>query len=338
MIRVFVIDDSKMVRDYFEKIFKDEKDIKLIGLAPNPIDAINILKRKGLPHIFILDIEMPKMDGLTFLKEFTVKHKVPTIICSYLVKDKSAKAIEALKSGAVDIILKPSVNFVNYHIDIVSKIRDIINSDAKVVTIDQTSCKVKKNIIKARSIKQIIGIASSTGGIPVLDTIIQSLQPNHAPIVIVQHMQDGFTKKLAKRLDEAYDFTSIKEANDGDILMRGRVLIAKSGIHSIIVKEGTKYKVRFSRIAPVDYHKPSGTLLFESISQCAKDHAVGVVLTGMGCDGALGLKCIHDKGGDTYAQSKTSCVVFGMPKQAVAIGAVKRTSSVKNIIEAINSY
>jgi two-component system chemotaxis response regulator CheB len=340
MIKVFVIDDSSMVREYFKKLFDKEPDIKLMATASNPIEAINIIKRKGFPDIFILDIEMPQMDGLTFLKDVAVKKKIPTIMCSYLVEEGSKKALEALELGAVDIIHKSSANFVGMKKDIISKIKAIIESKPQIKNVHQEykSCEIKKHEIKQKSIKEIVGIASSTGGIPVIDNIISHLQPHHAPIVIVQHMQDDFTAKLAHRLDEAYHFTNIKEAKDGDVLMRGRILIAKAGIHCIVYKEGTKYKIGFRRMPPVDYHKPSGTVLFASMAKCAKDHAVGVILTGMGTDGATGLKMIKEVGGVTMAQSKASSVVFGMPKQAVEIGAVNRTNSVANIIKKINSF
>jgi two-component system chemotaxis response regulator CheB len=340
LIRVFVIDDSKLIIEYFKKIFDTVKDIKLIGTAFNPVDAMTIIEKKGYPDIFIIDIEMPKMDGLTFLKNVAVKKKIPTIVCSHIAQKNSPKAIEALKIGAVDIIPKRSENFVNYHIDIIDKIKDIIahapKVKPKIKTI--TKCKIENQKFQPQSVRNIVGIASSTGGIPVLDNIIQNLQPNHPPIVIVQHMQDGFTQKLAHRLNEAYEFTNVKEAAHGDVLMRGRILIAKSGIHSMVVKDKIGYKIEFSRIPPVDYHKPSGTVLFKSMAKSVKENSIGIILTGMGSDGASGLKEIQNIGGVTMAQSKASCAVYGMPKQAVEIGAVSRTTSVKKIIETINSY
>jgi two-component system chemotaxis response regulator CheB len=332
MIRVFVIDDSKMVRDYFEKIFKDEKDIKLIGSAPNPIDAINILKRKGLPHIFILDIEMPKMDGLSFLKEVTKQKQIPTIICSSLVQSGSSAAIDALRYGAVDIVLKPNSHSVDYNIDMVSRINAIAKSKLK------TKFEVKKEPLVHKPLKNIIGIVSSTGGVQVLDEIIKNLQPAHPPIVIVQHMPEGFTKSLAQRLDDNYPFSNVKEAVEGDVLMRGRIIIAKSGVHVKVVKDGFKYKIAFSNIPKVDYHKPSGTVLFKSMAECAKTSAIGIVLTGMGVDGASGLKSIKEVGGRTYAQDENSSVVYGMPKAAVATGCVDRSCSIEQIVDIINLH
>jgi two-component system chemotaxis response regulator CheB len=332
MVKIFVIDDSSLVRGYFRKLINETDGLELLGEAENPIDALEVFQKTGLPDMFILDIEMPKMDGLSFLKEVTKQKQIPTIICSSLVQKGSSAAIDALRYGAVDIVLKPSSHSVDYNIDMVTRIKAIAKSKLNV------KFDFKKDIISHKPLKHIIGIASSTGGVQVLDEIIKHLQPSHPPILIVQHMPEGFTNSLAKRLDENYPFTNVKEAVEGDVLLRGRIIIAKSGVHMKIVKDGFKYRVSYSNIPKVDYHKPSGTVLFKSMAEEAKSSSVGIVLTGMGTDGAAGLKSIKEAGGKTYAQDESSSVVYGMPKQAVSIGAVDRSCSIEQIIDIINLY
>jgi two-component system chemotaxis response regulator CheB len=332
MVKIFVIDDSSLVRGYFRKLINEADGLELLGEAENPIDALKIFERTGLPDMFILDIEMPKMDGLSFLKEVTKQKQIPTIICSSLVSNGSSAAIDALRYGAVDIVLKPSSHSVDYSLDMLSRIKAIAKSKLKA------KFEVKKEYISHKPLKHVVGIVSSTGGVQVLDEIIKQLQPSHPPIVIVQHMPEGFTKSLAQRLDVAYPFTNVKEAVEGDVLMRGRIIIAKSGQHIKIVKDGFKYRVAFSNIPKVDYHKPSGTVLFKSMAEEVKTSAIGIVLTGMGTDGANGLKAIKEAGGKTYAQDEKSSVVYGMPKQAVNIGAVNRSCSIEQIVDIINLY
>lgn len=352
MIKVFIIDDSALVRNEFKKIFADVKDIKIIGSAPNPVDAFEVFKRTGLPDVFILDIEMPKMDGLTFLEMIGKQKPIPTIICSTLVTRGSSSAIDAMRMGAVDIVLKPTSNinkfFGEKSEEFISKIRIASESRAnyisnirrksasKVLSDKQVSSSVKAVNSQPPS-KKIIAIGASTGGVQVLEELLGQLEPNHPPILITQHMPAGFTASFADRLNQILPASNVKEAAEGDILMHGRILIAPGDLHMEVVKNGFQYKVALKNYPKVNSHKPSVNVLFRSMSKEVGMFGVGFILTGMGDDGATGLLEMKDTGAATYAQDEKSCIVYGMPKKAKELGAVKKSLSLKEIAKIINT-
>jgi len=341
MIKVFIIDDSLMVRNALYKTLKGADDIEIIGEANNPVDAFETFKKVGLPDVFILDIEMPKMDGLSFLKQINTQKPTPVIICSTLVTGGSDAAIKALELGASEIILKPKLNvkefFEEYKNELLSKIYAAHNS--KVILKQSLSKNIQgtKNVIEQRVAKRFVAIGSSTGGVQVIEEILRNLKANHQAIVITQHMPVGFTASFAHRLDTIVPNSKVLEANDGDILYDSHVYIAKGGVHMKITEVAGKYVIRLEDSEKVNSHKPSVNVLFNSIAECAIKNVTAFILTGMGNDGATGLKALREQGCDTYAQNEKTCTVYGMPKVAMDIGAAKKEMSIFEITKTINS-
>jgi len=352
MIKLFIIDDSALVRNEFKKIFDPLKDITIIGTAPNPVDAFEVFKRTGLPDVFILDIEMPKMDGLTFLEMIGKQKPIPTIICSTLVTRGSSSAIDAMRMGAVDIVLKPTSNinqfFGDKNDEFISKVRIAAKahatfiqnirrtSESKILDTKQVSSSVKATRSLPPS-KKIIAIGASTGGVQTLEELFMYLQPNHPPIIVTQHMPVGFTASFAERLDQVLPASHVKEAAEGDILMHGRILIAPGDLHMEVIKNGFQYQIALKNYPKVNSHKPSVNVLFRSIAKNVGIFGVGFLLTGMGDDGATGLLEMKNAGAATYAQDEQSCIVYGMPKKAVDLDAVKDSLSLKEIANIINT-
>lgn len=352
MIKLFIIDDSALVRSELKKIFSDVCDIEVIGSASNPVDAFEIFKRVGLPDVFILDIEMPKMDGIAFLEMLAKQKPIPTIVCSTVVNSGSSAVIDAMRMGAVDVILKPTTIkigkfFSEQRDEFVSKVRIAAKSKplflsnikriskSRVLDKKEVSSSVKEAKFKRVS-KKIVAIGSSTGGIQTLEDLLMQLEHRHPPIVIVQHMPAGFTASFAQRLDGILVDSNVKEAQSGDVLMNGRVLIAPGSRHMEIRKDGFKYVVELKNYPKVNSHKPSVDVLFRSVAKEVGIFGIGIILTGMGSDGASGLLEMKRVGADTYAQEESSCIVYGMPKRAVEIGAVKKSLSLKELAEIIN--
>ncbi len=352
MIKLFIIDDSALVRNEFKKIFTPIRDIEIIGSAPNPVDAFEIFKRVGLPDVFILDIEMPKMDGLTFLEQIAKQRPVPTIICSTLVTRGSSSAIDAMRMGAVDVVLKPTSNLNNFFgeksEEFISKVRIAAKSKAnfiknvrrsstsKILDKKQVSSSVKATSSLPPS-KKIIAIGASTGGVQILEELLMQLEPNHPPIVITQHMPIGFTASFADRLNQILPSSNVKEAAEGDVLMHGRILIAPGAMHMEVLKSGFQYKIALKNYPKVNSHKPSVNVLFRSMAKEAGAFGVGFILTGMGDDGSTGLLEMKNAGAATYAQDEKSCIVYGMPKKAVECGAVKAILTLKEMAHIINT-
>ncbi len=342
MIKVFLIDDSVIVRQGFKKIFAEVKDIEVIGEADNPIDAFSEFKNVGLPDLFILDIEMPKMDGLTFLKKINEQRPTPVIICSTLVTNGSSALIDAMRYGAADIIEKPKTNlnkfFGEYKQELLDKIRAIAHSKVACnANVSSRATMEKKSSKPTMPSAQIVAIGSSTGGVQVIEEIVTHLKPNHQGIMIVQHMPAGFTASFAKRLNDISPNSEVLEAQEGDVIMNGRVLIAPGDKHMEIKKEGLKYVVALKDYPRVNSHKPSVNVLMSSVSKEVKGNATGFILTGMGDDGAQGLKQMRDSGAKTYAQNEQTATVYGMPKMAVKLGGTDTTLSIFDITKTINN-
>jgi len=352
MIKLFIIDDSALVRNEFKKIFTKVSDIEIIGSAPNPVDAFDIFKRVGLPDVFILDIEMPKMDGLTFLEKISAQRPIPTIMCSTLVTNGSTSAIDAMRMGAVDVVLKPTSNinafFGEKSEEFIHKVRAAAKSKVNFIQNIRRSSTTKvlhakqvSSSIKAASSlppsKKIIAIGASTGGVQILEELLMQLEPNHPPIVITQHMPVGFTESFAKRLDTILPSSHVKEAAEGDTLMHGRILIAKGDVHMEIVKKGFLFQTTLKNFPKVNSHRPSVNVLFSSVAKEAGIFGVGFILTGMGDDGATGLLEMKNAGASTYAQEESSCIVYGMPKKAVEINAQKASLSLADMAHIINT-
>ena len=337
-IKVFIIDDSILVRNSIKKLLKNEKDIVIIGEAPNPVDAFEEFSKVGLPDVFLLDIEMPKMDGLTFLKQIQEQKPIPTVMCSTLVTKGSTTAIRAMELGACDIILKPK-NLINAFEDdeiideFVSKIKAAYRSK-NINTTQQSQLKIDT---KLKTTHKIVAIGASTGGVQTLQKILGELQENHPPIVIVQHMPIGFTQSFATRLDKLCVNSKVQEATDKMMLEHGTIIIAPGDKHLEVEHIGMyKYQAVLKDYPKVSNHKPSVDVLFTSVAKEVKIDAVAFILTGMGKDGAMGIKKIKEAGGTTYAQDEKSSIVYGMPKVAFELGAIDKQVSLDEISDIIN--
>jgi len=346
MIKVFVIDDSAVVRSAFKRIFEKSGDIELIGSAPNPVDAFNIFKKVGLPDVFILDIEMPKMDGLEFLQLINQQKPVPVIICSTMVGSGSSAAVDALRMGAVDIVHKPNVNLGKFFDDATDDFLEKVRAASKAKVHFNSAIAAKKYTLADEEYgknsalpasKKIVAIGSSTGGVQVIEEIVRYLKPNHPAIVITQHMPVGFTKSFADRLNSLAPYSDIREASEGDKLLPGRILIAPGDLHMEVKKSGFSYEVTLKDYPRVSSHKPSVNVLFASMAKEVGSQGVGVILTGMGEDGATKLLSMKEAGAKTYAQEESSCTVYGMPKKAVEFGGVDLSLSIRDIANMINN-
>lgn len=341
MIKVFIIDDSMLVRNSISKILKDELDIKIIGEAPNPIDALEIFKKVGLPDVFILDIEMPKMDGLSFFKQLNKQKPVPVIICSTLVSDGSFAAIDSLRLGAVDIILKPKINVKDFFYEQKEEIINTIKAAAvaNLSTLDKyIVTDNRKNITKnvTKNSNKFIVIGSSTGGVQIIEKIVMKLKENHQGIVITQHMPEGFTASFADRLNKQTN-SVIVESSDNEVIQNNKIIISKGGIHTEIIKKDGAYYTVLKDYPKINDHKPSVNALFKSVSKLENKEVTAFILTGMGDDGATGIKKLKEQNCNTYGQDEESCIVYGMSKVANQIGGLTKEVSTNEIITIINS-
>ena len=342
MIKVFVIDDSIAVRTGFRNLISDIKDIELIGEADNPVDAFKVFKKVGLPDIFILDIEMPKMDGLTFLKQINEQRPTPVIICSSLVGDGSNTIIDAMRLGAAEIIEKPKHNlnqmFITYKDDLLQKIRAVskanIQYQKNIIINPKKVNKVNEQFLVPSA--KVIAIGSSTGGIQVLEEIVTHVEPSHVGIVIVQHIPKGFSTSLSKRLDELSVHSNVKEIEDGEVILNNTIYLAPGGIHVEVQKQGLKYILKLKDFPKVNSHRPSVNVLFNSIAKNFRVNSVGFILTGMGDDGATGLKMMKEAGAKTFVQNEKTSTIYGMPRMALELGGAEEALSIFEIINKIN--
>lgn len=336
-IKVLIVDDSAIVRKIFAEELSKYSDIEVVGAAPDPYvarDKIVNLK----PDVITLDIEMPRMDGLTFLKKLMKYHPVPTIIVSSLTPKGGKLTLEAMDIGAVDVIGKPGSSYSvgDMSAQLVEKIRA-----ASRVTIKRRESSPDANVPDSEPIKalsqttnKIIAIGASTGGTEALKKVLTKLPPNSPGIVIVQHMPANFTTAFAARLNDICRI-SVKEAEDNDSVIPGTALVAPGNFHMILRRSGARYYVEV-KTGPMVYHqRPAVDVLFKSTAQYAGANAIGVILTGMGSDGAEGLLEMKKAGAGTIAQDEKSCVVFGMPKEAIKLGAADKVVSLEMIASEI---
>ncbi|MEA2099776.1 MAG: chemotaxis-specific protein-glutamate methyltransferase CheB [Campylobacterota bacterium] len=345
MIKVFVIDDSAVVRSAFTTIFNQARDITLIGSANNPVDAFGVFKSVGLPDVFILDIEMPKMDGLEFLKQINQQKPIPVIICSTMASRGSTAAIDAMRMGAVDIVHKPNVNLGKFFDENTEAFLDKVRAASKAKVHFNSNVPRKTYLLQENEYgknsalpasKKIVAIGASTGGVQAIEVLTKHLKPNHPAIIITQHMPIGFTESFATRLNYLLPYSDVKEAKEGDKLLPGRILIAPGNLHMEVKKDGFFYAVTLKDYPKVNSHKPSVNVLFSSMSKEVKSQGIGIILTGMGDDGATKLLAMKESGASTYAEIEKSCVVYGMPKKAVEIGAVKQSLDLIQLAHVIN--
>jgi len=333
MIKVLIVDDSAVVRQVLTGLLGGVSGIKVIGAAPDPIFAMKKMESEW-PDVIVLDIEMPRMDGVTFLKKLMSEHPTPVVICSTLTEKGAEVTMQAMSAGAVDIITKPKVNLRNFLQESKATIIDVIKAAAQsrprtIKSAAPSPVAASTNSLfgasapkpMVQTTDRVIVIGTSTGGTQALEYLFTQLPRTAPPIVVVQHMPEHFTAAFAKRLDGICQVT-VKEAAHNDRALPGQVLIAPGGKHMLLQRSGAQYQVEVKDGPLVSRHRPSVDVLFRSSAQSAGANAVGIVLTGMGDDGAHGMKEMHDAGALTIAQDEASCVVYGMPKEAVKLGCV----------------
>ena len=354
-IKVFVVDDSAVVRQTLQHLLQGDPEITLQGSAPNPLIAAPMI-RKQRPDVLLLDIEMPGMDGLTFLRQIMEESPIPTVICSTLTTDGSGMALEALAAGAVSVVAKPRLGLKQFLEDsrrelllalktaARSRPRPRSASSAPLAAAAHTGAgmaaprpRAPMSELHALSVNKPVVIGSSTGGTQALEAVLTELPADAPGIAIVQHMPEKFTAMYAQRLDGLCAM-SIREARDGDRLERGTVLIAPGGRHMQLRKAGGQYFAVVVDGPPVNRHKPSVDVLFRSVADITGRDALAIMLTGMGDDGARGMKQMHDGGARTIAQDEASCVVFGMPKEAIKLGAVDDVMPLDRVARAIMQF
>lgn len=337
-IKVLVVDDSAIVRKIFTTELSSDPDIEIIGTAPDPYIARDkILQLK--PDVITLDIEMPRMDGITFLRKLMRHYPIPTIVVSSLTPEGGDLAMEALDAGAVDVMCKPGAAYTvgDMAVDLKEKIKAarLVNlaKRAKMPSGPQSGIPRTKTAL-TKTTNKVIAIGASTGGTQALTTLLSMFPRNIAGTVIVQHMPEKFTKSFADRLNDQCDI-EVKEAVDGESVLPGKALIAPGNYHMTLNRSGANYYVQIRKGPLVCRHRPSVEVLFKSVAKYAGQNAVGVMLTGMGGDGAHGMKDMKEAGAFNIAQDESSCVVFGMPNEAIKAGGVDKVEPLTAISDRI---
>lgn len=335
-IKVLIVDDSAVIRKLFFALFKTQPDIEVVGLAEDPYQAREILVQKK-PDLMILDIEMPRMDGISFLKKVMQHFPTRTIICSSLGKEGSEMYFKAIKAGALDVIEKPKIQMEKELSlaakNFLEKVRAF--ASAEVNYHNDRSLIAKPSIAPALSLTDaVIAIAASTGGTEAIKTFLLGMPQNIPGTVIVQHMPPIYSKHFAVSLNKDLPF-EVKEAESGDIVKQGRVLIAPGDFHMELKKSGHQLQVVLHQEPPLHSVRPAADYLLKSAAQLLGPKAIGVVLTGMGRDGAAGLLEMRKSGAATFAQDEASSVVYGMPKVAFEIGAAERVASIEKLASEV---
>lgn len=349
-IKVLLVDDSAVVRQVLMGILDNEPGIHVIGAASDPVFAMEKLSREW-PDVIVLDVEMPRMDGITFLKKIMAEHPTPVVICSSLTEKGAETTLQALAAGAVEIITKPKMGLKTFLQDsaaqLIMAVRAAANANvrrlakatqdvgvAKKIHLEDVAPLVSSGHAMAKTTERIVAIGTSTGGTQALETVLVTLPRVCPGIVIVQHMPEKFTASFADRLNRVSQI-EVREAKNNDRVIPGLALIAPGGKHMSLKRSGAYYHVEVMDGPLVNRHRPSVDVLFRSVAKFAGRNAAGIIMTGMGDDGARGLKDMFDAGSMTYAQDEETCVVYGMPKEAVKLGGVKRVVPLHDIRLAI---
>ncbi|MCB1190324.1 MAG: chemotaxis response regulator protein-glutamate methylesterase [Leptospiraceae bacterium] len=369
-INVMVIDDSALVRQVLGEIIKSDKELNLLCTASDPIFAQDKMKKEW-PDVIILDVEMPRMDGITFLKKIMSERPTPIIICSTLTQKNADTTMMAMSAGAVEIIAKPHLGLKNFlsessqmlidsikaaslsnrkrlgfqrsnTLDIAKRPSSANNISKPVPKRDLQNVSYHQTVTAPSTLgfsttEKVVAIGTSTGGTIALEYILTELSSNAPGIVIVQHMPEKFTEAFANRLNTLSQL-NVREAKSMDRVIPGVALIAPGNKHMVLRRSGTQFHVEVQDGPLISRHRPSVDVLFKSVAKVAGKNAVGIIMTGMGSDGAYGLKEMYDAGAITYAQDEESCVVFGMPKEAIKLGAAKEIISLNDVPKIIEKY
>ena len=340
-IKVLVVDDSALVRKLLTAIIDSYADLEVVGTAPDPYVAREKIKELN-PDVLTLDVEMPRMDGLEFLERLMRLRPMPVVMVSSLTEKNSEITMRALELGAVDFVTKPQLDIAaglaDYGDDIADKIRAAAASRPRIRPALEPARKVDAVLPMTRaplaSTEKILCIGASTGGTEAIKEVLMGMPADSPGIVIAQHMPPGFTKSFAERLDKLCAIT-VREAKGGERVLPGHAYIAPGHAHLLLQRSGANYMTELSDAPPVNRHRPSVDVLFRSASNCAGKNALGVILTGMGKDGAQGLLEMRQAGAMTFAQDEASCVVYGMPREAVQINAAEFVVPLEVLAEKI---
>ncbi|MFC4308705.1 chemotaxis response regulator protein-glutamate methylesterase [Steroidobacter flavus] len=364
-----IVDDSAVVRQVVSDMLTRDPQIQVIAAVSDPVFALERLKTLS-PDVIVLDVEMPRMDGITFLRRLMSERPTPVVMCSSLTEAGAATTLDALAAGAVAIVTKPKMGVKNFLLDastdIIAQVKAAASANVKRLTpsarSDSRPAAVLPSPLKPaadagragqkftadavlaattgamkRTTERIVAIGTSTGGTQALEAVLKVLPKDAPGIIAVQHMPERFTAAFADRLNKICQVT-VREATTGERLLPGHVLIAPGGKHLMLKRSGAYYYAEVLDGALVNRHKPSVDVLFRSVANCAGPNAMGVIMTGMGDDGARGLKEMRESGSSTLAQDEASCVVFGMPKEAIRLGGAQRTLPLNEIAGAILLY
>lgn len=341
-VRVLVIDDSASVRQTLTSVLQSDPGIEVIGTASDPFIAAKRIQEE-IPDVITLDVEMPRMDGITFLRKLMSQKPIPVVMCSSLTEQGTETLMQAMEAGAVDVILKPKIAAADHLAEQASRICEVVKSAAQARLRQRPAGTVRSASASgpaqkltadamlpppsgkamARTTEMVVCVGASTGGTEALREMLEKLPANSPGIVIVQHMPERFTAAFARRLNDLCE-VEIKEAADGDPVLRGHVLIAPGDRHMLLERQGARYHVSVRTGPLVSRHRPSVDVLFRSAARSAGSNAMAVIMTGMGDDGARGMLEMHQAGAYTVAQDEATSVVFGMPKEAIARGGVDR--------------
>ncbi len=353
-VRVLIIDDSASVRQTLTAVLQQDPDIEVMGAASDPFMAARRIA-EDIPDVITLDVEMPRMDGITFLRKLMAQHPIPVVMCSSLTEAGSETLLQALEAGAVDIILKPKIGAADHLAESGMRIREVVKSaaQARVTGVRRPSARTSAGVSNpnakltadamlppptgramAKTTEMVVCVGASTGGTEALREMLEALPANAPGIVIVQHMPEKFTAAFAKRLNSLCE-VEVKEAVDGDPVLRGHVLIAPGDQHMLLERQGARYYVSVKTGPLVSRHRPSVDVLFRSAARAAGGNAMGVIMTGMGDDGARGMEEMKQAGAFTVAQDEATSIVFGMPKEAIARGGVDRVVPLDQIAREI---
>lgn len=354
-IRVLVVDDSAVVRQVVTQTLSSDPGIEVIGAALDPVFALEKMKTNW-PDVIVLDLEMPRMDGLTFLRRIMTERPTPVVICSSLAEKGAQVALDALAAGAVSIITKPKVGLKSFldgaANDIIQAVKAAAHSrpgrraSAAVASLSPSPSLSADVILPAasnasaplgRTTDRLVAIGTSTGGTQALEAVLTALPVDTPGVVVVQHMPEKFTAMFAQRLNSLCKI-EVREARSGDRVLPGLALIAPGGRHMMVKRNGAQYVVDVVDGPLVNRHKPSVDVLFRSVAKCAGHNALGIIMTGMGDDGARGLKEMRDAGAHTLAEDESTCVVFGMPKEAIRLGGAAEVLPLTRMAEGIGRF
>jgi two-component system, chemotaxis family, protein-glutamate methylesterase/glutaminase len=345
-IKVLIVDDSALIRSVMNEIIRKQPDMEVVGVAPDPIVARDLIKQTN-PDVLTLDVEMPRMDGLDFLEKLMRLRPMPVVMVSSLTERGSEITLRALELGAVDFVTKPKLSIQSGMLEYAELITEKIRAAAKARVKPRTiaSSEPGKGASEAlplirnplTSSEKLIIIGASTGGTEAIKDFLMQMPSDCPGILVTQHMPEGFTRSFARRLDSLCKIT-VKESAGGERVLPGHAFIAPGHSHLLLARSGANYVTQLDQGPPVNRHRPSVDVLFESAAKYAGKNAVGVILTGMGKDGAAGMLQMKEAGAHNFAQDEASCVVFGMPREAIAVGATHEVGALNALPEMVLAY